>query len=801
MEERRLNLNTPLLSVRRNLSSAGTLTSLKLRTAENSRQKIRNGNCSMDPVTEPVSVPFTWEQVPGRAKDDGECEVLLANETLPATPVLAARNSMSVYDDCLEKEFRDISQMEKGLVVTNKDDDVYSDAVDTMSLTGSVSIGCNMSGLSGSDGHAMKRSGTFSADTLTRDFMMGRFLPAARAMAMASESSLHCTSRNRHLLLTEQPHDVEQPQASAIKSRTPSRQHNMEIMQYFTQALPQTESSEEEEEEEEVEGGAAANEDHGRYNRMPGKGCGLLPQLCFRSSLRLLNPVPGLKSRIKNSMTFVPAIRKYPKGESIGRSLENFNLPVLHVQSAGAPQKSEDQIGNPNLEGDLGKPLGWSSRLNFSGDLRKIGRLSPFRSRINDVTAAEKSEPLHPALVVPPLGGSRRVNLSGELRPTSRKSSPFRLSRKEDAIFEKHESPRTSHVVSPCRGSGRPKLSGELRMTGGLSPFRPPRNDIAPSRANLSGELRMTGGVSPFRSRRNDVASCRVNSSGELRMTGGISPFRPPRNDVASSQVNLSDELRITRRLSPFRDSRNDAVTSGLSQTTYVVPTLVGLSPQCFSGELRTSSQLSPFRQESSQTSCVVPSVGWSSRRNFSGELQTPRGQFPIRPLRNRNTCTTLQKNESMPSAGPTFERILYVDKVTTGCNSCSDSNSLNREALMDPVAEEIAAREVECLKAVIREETSKEVDNSVLDPSLPIPSLRSPSQSWLWCTLPSIGSARSRFPSPQKTRPLSPMKHNSDKCRADAKWETIVKTSKTYHDHTRYSEELIEHVSRQCKS
>ncbi|KAI4371776.1 hypothetical protein MLD38_010085 [Melastoma candidum] len=782
MEERRLNLNTPLLSVRRNLSSVASLTSLKARTAESSRPNIRNGNRSMDPVTEPVSVPFTWEQVPGRAKDDGEREFLHSDETLPATPVLAARNSTTIHvDNCSDREFREISQMEKGSVTD--DDDMYSDVVDMMSPTSSVLIGYSVSGLSGSDGPAMKRSGTFSADSQTRDFMMGRFLPAARAMAMAAESSLHCTLKNQHLLLTEQPHEVEQPQALAIESRTPSRQHNMEIVQYFTQPLPQTESS-----EEEVEGGAAAEEYCCQYNSMPGKGCGLLPQLCLRSSSRLLNPVPGLKSRIKNLMPFVPAIRKDPKGES--RSAENFHLPVLRVQSAGAPQKSEYQIGNLNLKGDLVKPPGRSSRLNFSGDLRKIGRLSPFRSRRNDVTAAEKSELPHPTLAVPHLGGFRRVSLSGELRPTTRKSSPFRSPRKENATFEKHESPRTSHAVLPFRGSGRANLSGELRMTGGLSPFRPPRNDVALSRVNFSGELRLTGGVSPFRPPRNDVASTRVNMSGELQTTGGVSPFRPPRKDVASSRVNLSGELGTTGRLSSFMASRNDAVASGLSQTSYIVPTLGGLGRRNFSGELRMAGQLSPFRRELSHPSYVVPPVGWSSRRNFSGELQTHHGLSPTRPLRNQNTCATLQKNESMRTAGPASERTLYVDKVTTGRNSCSDSNLLNREAGIDPVAKEIAAREVECLKVVIREEASKEVDNSVLDPSLPIPSLRSPSQSWLWRTLPSIGAAGSRFPSPQKTRPLSPMKNNnSDKGRADAKWETIVKTSKTYHDHTRYSE------------
>lgn len=63
----------------------------------------------------------------------------------------------------------------------------------------------------------------------------------------------------------------------------------------------------------------------------------------------------------------------------------------------------------------------------------------------------------------------------------------------------------------------------------------------------------------------------------------------------------------------------------------------------------------------------------------------------------------------------------------------------------------------------------------SMLSP-LPPPLPKSPSESWLWKTLPSIASWHQK-------------KQRSKESDTGIKWETIVKTSNVHHDHARYSE------------
>ncbi|KAI4371015.1 hypothetical protein MLD38_019294 [Melastoma candidum] len=696
MEEMKLNLNTPLLSVRRNLSSASMNASSLLKertdqtsTPRNQRKTLfsRNVDWRMDQVKEPVSVPFTWEEVPGKARDDGEPENHLPEKTVYPVPMIVARNSSSIHDDSLE-ELRERSQSEKGSV--SDDDERYSDAADTLSPAASFSVSNSIGSLGESDGTVMKPSGTFSIDRITREFMMGRFLPAARAMSIASESSLHHASRQPQLLLTEQPTEVEKSRFLAAEGGTPSRQHHMAVVKYCTRSLSQIESSKEE--EEEGGGGGGGKDDRSEYGATPEKGCGLLPHLCLTSSLRLLNPVPGLKSKIKHSMPFVPAIRKDMKAKSIGQSV---------FKSGGPLPKSEDRVetfkGGSPRSSYIVPLLGRKSQHNFSGNLRTAGRLSPFRPSRNDIVTAETRDSSPLSCTAFPPGESSSHKMS--------RLSPYRPRRNDVANPEKIELPRPSYVAPPL---------GEL------------------SRRNFSGELRTVG------------------------------------------------------RLSPFMPSRDDALASR--------------------------------KEESSQGSYLVPPLGWPGRRNFSGEMQIQRRQSSLRPQRDHGSALETDEKIDVPisnkangcirPASPAFERTLYVDTVNEDHDLCLNLNMLDRdEVWMDPMASrdvqetfmgKSSFQDIECLKVVSLDRSVKEIDNGVVDPlSLPLPLLKAPSDSWLWHALPSK-SDRSLLSSLQKT---TSKKHISDAQTIDSKWETIVKTSKTHHDHTRYSEELIEHVPRQYKS
>ncbi|KAJ4729655.1 DUF688 family protein [Melia azedarach] len=77
---------------------------------------------------------------------------------------------------------------------TEDGDEAYMDALDTLSRTESFFFNCSVSGVSGLDDVEVKPSGTFSTDPQTRDFMMGRFLPAAKAM---TSEAPHYTNRKQ----------------------------------------------------------------------------------------------------------------------------------------------------------------------------------------------------------------------------------------------------------------------------------------------------------------------------------------------------------------------------------------------------------------------------------------------------------------------------------------------------------------------------------------------------------------------------------------------------------------------------
>lgn len=75
-----------------------------------------------------------------------------------------------------------------------------------------------------------------------------------------------------------------------------------------------------------------------------------------------------------------------------------------------------------------------------------------------------------------------------------------------------------------------------------------------------------------------------------------------------------------------------------------------------------------------------------------------------------------------------------------------------------------------------------KDSNLTSLESPIPPPLPKSPSESWLWRTLPSI-PLRTPFSS------LSSKKQNKKSHTDGTKWETIVKTSNLHKDHVRYSE------------
>ncbi|CAK8536309.1 unnamed protein product [Lathyrus sativus] len=150
MEKKQLNLNQPLLSVRRFTSTIASESD----NTDNSSAKVPylpyKSEFSSVPVRNAGAVPFQWEKTPGKPKD------------------------ISVIER--EKEGNE----EKGGFDSDDGDESFQDERDTISRTKSFFTRSSMS----SDDHEVqvRPNGGFSSDEHARECMIDRFLPAAKAM-------------------------------------------------------------------------------------------------------------------------------------------------------------------------------------------------------------------------------------------------------------------------------------------------------------------------------------------------------------------------------------------------------------------------------------------------------------------------------------------------------------------------------------------------------------------------------------------------------------------------------------------
>ncbi|XVF40325.1 hypothetical protein PTKIN_Ptkin01aG0104400 [Pterospermum kingtungense] len=373
MEETKLNFNVPLLSVRRFSATSSFSDKDKHKLNENSPPTSRhtpsfyNSDASLDQVTEPVAVPFVWEQIPGKAKGDTEHEFQPNNEAsdtprLPPGRVLDIIKYPVGKDIENQKVVRPQTEMyslndhvtklggsnegmnEKSISESENDDDVYSDALDTLSQTDSFSMNCSISTLSGLGGAVAKPSGTFCTDVQTRDFMMSRFLPAAKAMTLAAPQY---ASRKKS---TTSEHPREVKKVIDRDRKPPVNQCKSIIISHYNQDVDKEETEDE-------------YEDYEDSSNLSRKACGLIPRLCFKNSLCLLNPVPGLKVRTSSSTSSIREVLKPGKAtymKSHSEILEKHAWDVVHknksnggVQSPRLPKNQSDSaVQSPRLPED-----------------------------------------------------------------------------------------------------------------------------------------------------------------------------------------------------------------------------------------------------------------------------------------------------------------------------------------------------------------------------------------------------------------------------------------------------------------
>ncbi|XP_022140235.1 uncharacterized protein LOC111010950 isoform X2 [Momordica charantia] len=391
MEERKLNFNAPLMSVRRSSMASSSFAKVNEKKSENPQLNRRGTfpvtrqQFNLDQVTEPVAVPFHWEQIPGRAKNDSgsaspEIQLSQPPERTCSTPRLSFGRDLDVKKHGLETEAcrgngcdanssnAIVVRLESTKAVPidtrnlasedDDDDDDYSDALDTLCPSAALSVNnCSVSGLSGYNGPMVKPSGTFRTDPQTRDFMMSRFLPAAKAMVLEPAKY----SLKKQLVAVEQPRQAKKVTSENRRMSPFKRLESTMLLQYGKDEVDDESDS--------------GDDEYDNSGNISARGCGLIPNICFKNSLGLLNPVPGMRIRTE-SPTYVTN-----KVGGSSRTMHHSHSQKInkHAWDAAYKQKPEAAVGSPRLQEVKDKWIGESKAFSTSTDLQMRGRSSPFR--------------------------------------------------------------------------------------------------------------------------------------------------------------------------------------------------------------------------------------------------------------------------------------------------------------------------------------------------------------------------------------------------------------------------------------
>lgn len=386
MEDKRLNINQPLLSVRR--------LSPKAASQKNENRKFGSylptmppiepfkTEFKLDPLKNTGSIPFVWEHSPGRPKDDESHNQIQPKEYPLGLPKLPPgriskprkkdsdnitqdhvhlhlhtnlpkdRSSLQSVFQTEEKKsrFERSKSMKKEIRSDSSEGDdnnneTFMDALDTLSRGDQSSFyNCSTSGVNVNvnsthdQSDVMNTSGILRSDPKLRDFMMGRFIPAAKAMASETQTPHHhLYSSRKQIFRDNHPREVK-------------KLANMENKKLQLRYGPMFLQDTKEEEEEEDDSYHEYYEHEYEHENSSFKFCGLLPRFCSRGSLNLVGPVPGI------GMKPMRISRTHASSNSLGsfieiekRSLTRSHLVKHHDSIGTSNQKNHNHNHNYNF--------------------------------------------------------------------------------------------------------------------------------------------------------------------------------------------------------------------------------------------------------------------------------------------------------------------------------------------------------------------------------------------------------------------------------------------------------------------
>ncbi|KAF8766274.1 hypothetical protein HU200_007788 [Digitaria exilis] len=390
------------------------------------------------PLRHPGAVPFVWEQRPGQPKS-----VRTRRAAAPPTPPREASwgemgGGGSPYHDALadldlhaphgvaadhassrttlaasrrvvdEEDAADARKKKQEAVSVaavlrrredgEEDEERFSDALETLSRSESFAMNCSVSGLSG----APDTVPGGAAEPCAPGFMMDRFLPAAHAVAVGSPQytfrKAGAAAGGTGNSGRDHARGAATAKASAGNGDDRMRRAPVQLPyqhlppNYLSCAYPRREEEHGEEDEE---------DDHDYDERstrgFSAKGCGLLPGLCVKTSLLLLNPMPAMKrgkahgrgrgrqfpSKGRGQLAQSPLARssqnKHLGCESNGQSWEDVYKHKLELKYLG---QGED--GRSKLTSESNQLTFWSDSQTGDGSSPYhhsiAGGMSPYRN-------------------------------------------------------------------------------------------------------------------------------------------------------------------------------------------------------------------------------------------------------------------------------------------------------------------------------------------------------------------------------------------------------------------------------------
>ncbi|KAF5472960.1 hypothetical protein F2P56_009613 [Juglans regia] len=755
MGERKLNFGAPLLSVRRFSSPSASEDRRNRKIIEYplpDRQlslPFYQSELDLNQVTEDVAVPFQWEKIPGRAKDGNGPEPLPSEEA-SVTPRLPPARFMNITKLPSEKECDNTNSLwgqivpytstdkecsreginEKGGLGLEDDDDVNSDAHDTLSPTNSFSMNYSASGLSGSDGPDVKPSGTFSTDPQTLDFMMSRFLPAARAMTLEPP---RYASRKQGASL-EQPRKVN-------KVASEDRWHLLN--QNGSNIIPLYGQNEDEEESEDDD------DEYDTSGNNSAKGCGPFHGLCFKNSLCLLSPVPGMKVR---TLSHVSSTREIVRPSKTVRS--QSQIVQKHAWNAVDKSQSDYRVRSGELQKVDKKRNGEYSQLTRSGELQTLGRSSTYtRSQGAGVSPYRNEAPQSrfcsgelPKVDKKRNGEYSRLTCSGELQTLGR-SSTYTRSQGAGVSPYRNEAPQ-----SPFR-------SGELQKVD-------KKRNGEYSWLTRSGELQTLGRSSPY-----------TRSQG-----AGVSPYR---NEAPQSPFRSVSFLGLPKEIENFKANRFSLCNEGSNKNKQRSGPMSSAVEKTLYVDTVNNAKLSFSNSSSSVTQEWIDSayedLEKSLERRGSEDTNNTESIFQdIKCLNISNKGAALDTFVSVDADISSLSAISHPKGQEVTIEDSGHNEGIDRRSSLECSKLTTVGNLNISSDQILKADGPGNADASSVSIHPPLP--KSPSDSWLWRTLPSLPSISSR-------------KQEYKTSSTNTKWEAIVKSSHLHHDHVRYSEELITHI------